>query len=182
MPLINRVTRLFQSDMHAVLDRIEEPDIMLRQAVREMEEDVMRNEQRLKLTRHEQARSASNRDDLEHSLEQLDGELDICFGSGKDDLARSLVKRKLETSRLLKMIERKQQELISDSEELETRLEENRSRLAVMKQKLEILSETEPASQQTDYYRDEYPCHETAVTSEDIEVAFLREKQKRAAS
>lgn len=36
MALINRATRLFRADLHAVLDRIEEPDILLRQAVREM--------------------------------------------------------------------------------------------------------------------------------------------------
>ena len=34
MPLINRVSRLFRADLHAVLDRIEEPDVLLRQAAR----------------------------------------------------------------------------------------------------------------------------------------------------
>ena len=36
MALVNRLSRLFQADFHAVLDRIEEPDLQLRQAVREM--------------------------------------------------------------------------------------------------------------------------------------------------
>ena len=38
MALITRFSRLFRADLHAVLDRIEEPDVILRQAVREMEE------------------------------------------------------------------------------------------------------------------------------------------------
>ena len=37
MALVTRLSRLFQADFHAVLDRIEEPDLQLRQAVREMQ-------------------------------------------------------------------------------------------------------------------------------------------------
>ena len=40
MALINRVTRLFKADIHAVLDQIEEPEQLLRQAVRDMEEEL----------------------------------------------------------------------------------------------------------------------------------------------
>ena len=44
MALINRMSRLFTADVHAVLDRIEEPDVLLRQAIREMEEALERSE------------------------------------------------------------------------------------------------------------------------------------------
>ena len=43
MALIKRVARLFQSDMHAVLDRIEDPESLLKQSIREMEEDLRRD-------------------------------------------------------------------------------------------------------------------------------------------
>ena len=46
MALINRMSRLFTADVHAVLDRIEEPDVLLKHAVREMEEELARGEQR----------------------------------------------------------------------------------------------------------------------------------------
>ena len=46
MTLIARVSRLFRADLHAVLDRVEEPDLVLRQAVREMEEDLARDGRR----------------------------------------------------------------------------------------------------------------------------------------
>ncbi|OOZ38928.1 hypothetical protein BOW53_13550 [Solemya pervernicosa gill symbiont] len=48
MALINRVTRLFRADMHAVLDRIEEPEVLLRQSIREMEEALADDEQQLR--------------------------------------------------------------------------------------------------------------------------------------
>ncbi len=44
MALISRLTQLFQADFHAVLDRLEEPDALLRQAVRDMEDALARDE------------------------------------------------------------------------------------------------------------------------------------------
>ena len=52
MALITRVGRLFRADLHAVLDRVEEPEVLLRQAIREMEEELAEDRQRLRLERH----------------------------------------------------------------------------------------------------------------------------------
>ncbi len=54
MALINRMSRLFTADVHAVLDRLEEPDVLLKHAVREMEEELARNEQRARALELEQ--------------------------------------------------------------------------------------------------------------------------------
>ena len=45
MALIRRVARLITADVHAVLDQIEEPEIVLKQAIREMEEELARQAQ-----------------------------------------------------------------------------------------------------------------------------------------
>ena len=56
MALVTRLSRLFQADFHAVLDRIEEPDLQLRQAVREMQFALDQDQQRLQLLQHEATR------------------------------------------------------------------------------------------------------------------------------
>ena len=38
MAIVNRIRRLFRADVHAVLDIIEEPEAILKQAIREMQE------------------------------------------------------------------------------------------------------------------------------------------------
>ena len=180
MPLINRITRLFRSDMHAVLDRIEEPDILLKQSVREMEEEIERDERRLKLLRLELANNRSQQGELEPKLEQL--ELDICFASGKEELARVLIRRKLEAGNLMKASGRKQQQLQDDLAELDTRLEENRGRFETMRQKLEILTQRLDREPEQGCITDYHSLRETSVSDEDVEVAFLMEKQKRVAA
>ena len=107
MALIHRVSRLFKADFHAVLDQIEEPEILLKQAIREMEDDLEATERRIRLCEHEQEALAVRRGELEGALADIDGQLDLCFESGKDDLAKKLVRRKLESERLLQRLNSK---------------------------------------------------------------------------
>ncbi len=178
MALINRISRLFRADLHAVLDRIEEPDVLLKQAVREMEDDLGNDQQRLKLLKNEQTQLAHRQSDLSQTLEQLEDELDVCFESDKDDLARSLIKRKLETQHFFKLLDRKQEILATSITELKKRIEENQTRLATMQQKLALLSEdnTQPT------HDDPWFSPDINVRDDEVEVAFLREKQQRVTS
>ena len=178
MALITRVSRLFQADFHAVLDRIEEPEVLLRQAVREMEEELSRDEQRSKFLTHELGQLTARESDLEQSLHEIEEQLDVCFDAGNDDLARTSIKRKLETQQFCKGLTRKRQTLQKTLEELDTGLKENRARLESMRQKAELLAEeserTRPA--------DNWTLPGINVRDEDVEVAFLREKKHRRRS
>jgi len=178
MALITRVSRLFQADFHAVLDRIEEPEVLLRQAVREMEEDLASDEQRSRILQQEQGQLTARETDLEQTLHEIEEQLDVCFDSGNDDLARACIKRKLETQRFCKNLSRKRQALQEALDDLDTRLRENRARLESMRQKAELLAEENARARPADN------CNlpDIAVRDEDVEVAFLREKQHRRRS
>ena len=176
MPLITRVSRLFRADLNAVLDRVEEPDVLLRQAVREMEEELARDEQRLKMLSHEHGQLVARESDIGHSLSDIEEELDVCFESEKDDLARGLIKRKLEAERLLKLLLRKREALEETLSGLKRRLDENRARLESMRQKAELLTEDNESKRPEDYWG----VPDVTVHDRDVEVAFLREKQKRS--
>ena len=178
MALMTRVSRLFRADLHAVLDRLEEPDILLRQAVREMEEELSREEQRLRMLQHDHDEMLKRESDLHDSLGEIEQQLDVCFASGKDDLARPLIKRKLETQRLNKMLAAKRASLQETLAKLRTHLDENRARLESTRQKLELLVEDHEPSRP----EDSWTVPDFSVREEDVEVAFLREKQKRSHS
>jgi len=178
MALITRVSRLFRADLHAVLDRIEEPDLLLRQAVREMEDELARDEQRLKTMQLEQAQLGTRCADLDRTLEQIEQELDVCFSSNEQELARAVIKRKLETQRLATLLARRRQLLHETCTALGTQLEENRTRLESMRQKAELLTEEAAAG----HAGESWNAGDCAVRQEDVDVAWLREKQKRSGS
>ena len=178
MALINRINRLFRADMHAVLDRLEEPDALLKQAVREMEESISDRQGHLKQLENQRVQLHDRQREFEHALTQIQQELDICFDSGNESLARNLIKRRLETERFSRFLTRKQDKLETSINDIKQSLDDHRNRLASVKQKQELLSEEQrPASSE------EYNFPETVTISEDdIEVAFLREKQQRAST
>jgi phage shock protein A len=178
MALITRVTRLFRADLHAVLDRIEEPDVLLRQAVREMEEEVAADEQRMQLLRHEQQQHITRQAEMERALREIDGELDLCFEADKEDLARPLVRRKLELSQYKQSLAQSKQRADQALSALEKRLKENRGQLQSMRQKVELLAADNKTEPTTQGLSEPQFC----VRDEEVEVALLREKQHRSKS
>jgi phage shock protein A len=178
MALITRLSRLFQADLHAVLDRIEEPDSLLRQAIREMQEALDEDTRQLKRLQFEQGQLVPRQTELERALQQIEAELDICFTSNQEDLARKLIKRKLEAGRFAEYLSRKHQTLEKHLGEVKARVEDNHKHLEGLRQKAELLAETESTAQTEAYsFSPDFTVHE-----EDVEVAFLREKQRRSQS
>lgn len=175
MALITRISRLFQADFHAVLDRIEEPDIQLKQAIREMQFELLQDEQRLALMQHEAESLSDRAAQSKHQLSEFGTELDICFSAKKEDLARDLIRRKLETERQLNTTALQSKANQTSLKNLQQRLDENRQSLDNMKQKLDLL--TDNADRPVEDHNSN-----TVIRNEEIEIAFLREKQKRAAS
>src|SRR5215831_16602817 len=109
MALINRMSRLFTADVHAVLDKIEEPDVLLKHAIREMEEELARSELRERQLEHERESLAERHRKVQAALAELASQLDVCFTNGNDELARKVVKRKLETERLAQHVAERRQ-------------------------------------------------------------------------
>lgn len=174
MSLITRITRLFHADMNAVLDQIEEPELLLKQALREMEWLITQDEKQLKLLDLEQQQMMRKQDELKQSLTEMEQQLVICFQSDKDGLAHSLIKRKLEVQHYLKLLANKLSLSVENSQQLSEQFKQHQSQLLSMRQKAEIFDRDNTRSQTTSQWN----APTFVVSAEDVEVTFLHEKQK----
>ena len=174
MALINRMSRLFTADVHAVLDRIEEPDVLLKHAVREMEEELARSEQRARALEHEHEALGERQRKIGGVLADLGEQLDVCFASGNEELARKVIKRRLETERLEQHVAERRAALAKELAALRGALQEQREQLDVMRQKAELLTAAAAG--------DDAGGGDFAVGEAEVEVAYLRERQKRRPS
>ena len=176
MALVTRLTRLFQADFHAVLDRIEEPDLQLKQAVREMQLALDQDRQGQRLLQHEAAQLTKTISNKTASIAALDEELDICLAAKKDELARDLVRRKLRAEKLLQAAGEQIARVELQQQALARQIDEQGQQLDSMKQKLELLvsSKDDPFAAGSD--------QADSVRSEEVEIALLREKERRAES
>lgn len=180
MALINRLTRLFKADLHTVIDQLEEPVMLLKQAVREMEETLQEEQQRLKEVQNRLEQMDRRYKKIGRTITTTDEELDICFEAESETLARQLIKRKLEAQQQQKNLTIQQENLQQRIKQHQQEIDEQQPKLDEMRQKLESLSTGQP--QQS---RDPFSITDgtTIIISDaDIEVALLREKQQRSRS
>jgi phage shock protein A len=148
-----------------------------------MKFELHQEEQRLALIEHEIARLDQQVQQLEQKVVNFDEELDLCFTANKDELARDLIKRKLEATARLENANNQCSDLQETAQALTIRIEEYRVQLEVTKQKLEILIQSTPSGQ----LKTNANTVNVGIREEDIEIAFLceknlREKQGRAQS
>jgi phage shock protein A len=184
MALINRLSRLVKADFHAVLDQIEEPEQLLKQAIRDMQDDLAESGQRITLCVHDQEALAVRRCELEASLAEIDEQLDLCFESDKEDLARNLIRRKLEAGRLLKRLRSQLSANEKYLAEQRAALDENNATLDSLRQKAELFARRTPThvGGGAEFDNAAWMAREMVVGDDEVEIAFLREKNLRGES
>ncbi|MEX0976482.1 MAG: PspA/IM30 family protein [Woeseia sp.] len=183
MTIVNRITQLFKADFHAVLDHIEEPELLLRQAIRDMEAELARQEQQIRSDGHKQAELKLRQKQLEQRLHEFDEELDLGFGSGKEDLAKGLIRRKLETQRLLVQLASREGLLSQATVRRQALFTQNRTTLEGLRQKADLFVLHAASRRNPDQSDHPHCMNQNAVVSDDeVEVAFLREQEARSAA
>jgi len=183
MALINRVSRLFKADFHAVLDQIEEPEQLLRQAIRDMEDELVAAEQRIAICAHDQEALGVRRNERQSAIAELNDQLDLCFESDKDDLAKALIRKKLEAERILKKLVSRCDANERYLDEQRKLFEENRASLESLRQKAELVSHRPSASGSGSDFDDiGWMSRELSIGEDEIEIAYLREKAERSES
>jgi phage shock protein A len=184
MALINRISRLFKADFHAVLDQIEEPEALLKQAIRDMEDELANTEQRINSCAHEQESLNARKCELEDSVGEFGLKLDLCFESEKDDLAKSIIRKRLEAERLLKCLIAKHATNAKYLSEQSTMLDQNKATLESLRQKSELFAQRAPAHADgsTEFDDNVWMAREMTIGDDEVEIAFMRERSARSAS
>src|SRR5215471_17448122 len=180
MTLLQRITRLLKADLHGLLDDLEDPEEAVKQTIRAMEEALEHKEQTLEALHATLQRLTAEEQEVGRAAREIDHRIDLCFEAGNDALARTFVRKRLETERQTRDIARVVEETQARRAALERTMAEQREQLAAVVQQLNVYMatrqrQTSPASPFT-------PGHSGAViTDDEVEVAFLDEKRRRAA-
>lgn len=149
---------------------------MLRQAIREMEEELARQRQRQKWVRTEIESVSMKIAGFEEMAREIDAKLDVCFADDNEALAKKFTRRKLETARLVEHAAAAREALSRQLDEIETLVETNADQLECMRQKAAVVA-----------FDDSGPARSgdrsiAGIDDDDVEIAYLREKQARASS
>lgn len=167
MSILHRIARLLRADVHGFIDFLEEPDVMLKQALREMEQAIIEREKKCDLLRSECDKLLGSQAELRETLNSLEEKISLCLVERNDGLAKKFIRRKLEARKHLGVVQCSSIEKEKELETTEQSLEADRSKYQEIVEKARILGKVECKVQQ-----------DVDVSCDEVEVEFLREKRK----
>ncbi|MGB7182044.1 MAG: PspA/IM30 family protein [Burkholderiaceae bacterium] len=179
MALITRFSALLRADAHAVLDQIEDPVAVLRQAVRDMQVESEASEQRVRAVQQQLSILEERYCEGLQAVERLNGQLDDALDAGRDDLARGVIRHRLQQEMLNESVDRqisRQRESLSAAREQHR---EQSSQLENMQQKLRIFGRNDGPCRASVPIADPAPV---VVTEDRVELELVRLKKERGQS
>jgi len=183
LAILTRLSRLMHADFHAIIDSIEEPDLLLKQSIREMEASVEALQTGTRQTELDIEQLVIRLERTKELNTRYQQDLDICFDSSDEVLAKTIIRKKMENQRVQSCLDDKLERLRNEFSTLNNRFNDSQDRLEALKQRAELVlntkaSERDPAACTSDS-ENSYSGQAT-VTSQEIEIEFLREKSLRS--
>lgn len=119
MTMMTRLARLVRADLNALLERLEAPELVLAQAVRDMEQALEEERRAVAGLERELARLA--RRDLALAEDEAKCAEAIATGLERDALVRPLIRRRLESARRRAALKSRQAEVQAERDRLADR-------------------------------------------------------------
>ena len=169
MTLMNRFARLFKADVNAILDNLEEPEQMLKQALRDMETALINEKKHLKILNLNLSQFEFKNNSNKQLMLKLETELQLCMNANNESLSKTLIRKKLTLQSTIDSSTHKIEKIIDNKTLLINSIEEMQKTISEIAEKVEVISE-----QNNHPEIHTLPFSHYKVTNEDVEIEWLR--------
>ena len=173
MAILTRLARLLKADLHALLDRMEAPDVLLQQSLREMDAELQLTQQQQQQRQQQLQQMERLQQNLQRQLQDQQAELDLCLQEHNDSLARALLRRHLETRQQLQLLQSRRQDLQAQYAQSEEECRQQQTAFTTLQAQAENWLAPAPTGTQ-------FAPPQQMITDADIEVALLKAKRDRS--
>lgn len=177
MSISKRIIRLVKSDIHEILDCLEDPQAILSQAIRDMEDEIRNTQARLKSLESEEQKIATFISRLESSHAEAVAQISSCFDAENEVLVKTFIRKRLELEKRRKQLLETQSGIKKEVGEYQARLKEQEEKVTSIKEKQDLFTNFEKQSSASPAYEEKW-----AVSEEQVELAILEERRKRSAT
>ena len=171
MTILTRFFRILRADIHGILDSMEEPEVILRQSIRDMQEEIEQANHSIASLATQEENLLNSRQGYQNRIQQLEDQLQLCLNEGNDILAKSVIKKRLQCESLLKHIHRQLQTVNEAKGSLINETHERMEKLQAIQDKLSLFTSPQFDSEATSE-------GEEIISQDEVEVIFLREKKR----
>ncbi len=182
MSLLKRIHRLCKADIHGFLDTIESPEIILRQAIREMEEELEKSARRS--AGCEQAIKQLNMriERWQESIADYSRKISASFDADNHDLAKSFIRKRIELEHRSEEGREKIKALLLELSTLEESRAAQEKEVQAIKERAEIICEERKREQEEDRQLENAlkgAGTRSTISDEEVELAYLQELAQR---
>ncbi len=174
MALLNRIGRLLTADLHAALDRLEEPQAQLQQALREMHQAIGR----LRLEQQNRTSQVAGLTQQQRHLatqhQATEAELALCLDAQQEQLARTVMRRRLQLEQNLATVKRQLADGQLQLDRLGERLASQQQQLQELTRQADLASQIAAVQTPTST-----PQGAPQISEADVDIALLAAQQKR---
>ena len=105
MAILTRVVKLLMAEIHGMIDQMEDRPLLLRQHLRDMEDVLDREKERLTKMFASRMQTRQEHDTSQREIEKLEQDLAVAIHRGRDDIARMLIGKMKPLERLRDTLE-----------------------------------------------------------------------------
>jgi phage shock protein A len=139
MGIFSRISDIFTANLNALLDRAENPEVMLEQMIREMEDGLARARRYAAVAIAAENRLRRDRDDNRGQVERWQARAREALAAGREELAWRALARKQEQDVLARNLEEEHDQAVQASQSARMALAALEARLAEARRKQQVL-------------------------------------------
>lgn len=139
MGLFKRLKMIATADLHDVLDRMEDPIVMLKQHLREMEQDIAGGEEALAKQLFFEKKQEAQLIETRALIEKRVGQAEIAVKKGDDETAKQLILDKIELEKKEQVYASQLEALSQQTKKLVQQIEDYKHKYKELKNKQQLL-------------------------------------------
>ncbi|MBU0479933.1 MAG: PspA/IM30 family protein [Proteobacteria bacterium] len=109
--MLSRFVRIWKADIHGVMDEFEDRGLVLKQSLRDMEDELERKEMHLKQLEASRDQAVRRYDGSAERYGKLERDLESGLAGGHDAICLALIRRMKEEEKLMGILEGQRQEM-----------------------------------------------------------------------
>lgn len=174
MGILSRMFRLCKADVHGVMDQMEDKGLLLKQYLREMEEEIKRKDNCLVRICHSCQQIERDLSQRREEVKKLEKDLDLAVFKERDDIARMLIRKRRTLQGTCEQLGYREEKLAEEKRALAETLD--RQRLQYDQMKFKVASFCQQVKQDPMDTVDASVAWNTP-TQEEIELELLQRKE-----
>jgi phage shock protein A len=178
MGIMTRILRLWKADIHGVMDQFEDKELLLKQHLREMDNNLHNREGHLKHISETLHRTRNDLTTRQLEIEKLEKDLTLALTKEKDDIAKLLIRKVRVQQKHCEHMQQQYESMEKEQEQLSQLIEEQKLQYETLKIKAAAFCRQ---AEQTKFYDANAVSNTTGDTctidEEEIELELMRRKE-----